>query len=125
VGWRAAVGDVRNLLSGSLPDPPPDLTILEIARGEVLIACHRGYRLAGRASVALDDLATECFVASPPGSRGRDYIDRIFTKAGDQLAPAVHAFLDLIHAAVSSRPIDETREMVPHASTTRSGRRRR
>lgn len=79
-GVRAGHLDVAVL---SLPDPPPsDVTILEVASGRVLIACHCEHRLARRATVPLDELAGESFVAPPPGSRGRDYIDRIFTRAG-------------------------------------------
>jgi DNA-binding transcriptional LysR family regulator len=69
----------------SLPEfVPADLSVVEIARGQVLMACHSGHRLADRESVCLNDLAAECFVAPEPGSRGRDYIDRIFARAGVQ-----------------------------------------
>ena len=66
-----------------LPDPlPADLTVLEVARGAVLLACHGGHRLAGRPAVTTADLADECFVATLPGSSGRDYVHRIFAAAG-------------------------------------------
>lgn len=67
----------------SLPDPAPtDLTVIRVATGPLVIACHPEHRLAGRSGVGLGELARESFVATPPGSQGRYLIDRIFMAAG-------------------------------------------
>lgn len=100
---RAGQLDVAVL---SLPDPAPaDLTMLQLATGQVLIACAPEHRLAGRRTVGPDELAAEDFVAPPPGSRGRDYIDQIFSKAG--VAPNIPhevddaaAMLDFVEAGL-------------------------
>ncbi|BEL03318.1 LysR substrate-binding domain-containing protein [Actinoplanes sichuanensis] len=67
----------------SQPDPAPaDLTVVEVATGPLVVACHRGHRLAGHTGVGPHELARESFVATPPGSQGRALIDRIFREAG-------------------------------------------
>ena len=78
-GVRAGRLDVAFV---SLPDPPPtDLPGSEGAHGPATTAGHppqpRAKQDAGRPA----DLADEAFVASEPGSRGQQYIDRIFDQA--------------------------------------------
>jgi DNA-binding transcriptional LysR family regulator len=79
----------------SLPaSPPAGLTVRELARGPILLACPAGHRLAGRASVTCHDLAGERFVAGQPGSRGHDYVARIFA-AADTVPTAPHEVPDV------------------------------
>ena len=78
-GVRAGRLDVAFV---SLPDPPPaDLTVVEVANGPVMVVCHRDHELVDQKSVRPADLVDEAFVASQPGSRGHQYIDRIFDLA--------------------------------------------
>jgi DNA-binding transcriptional LysR family regulator len=67
----------------SLPEPAPvEMTIKQIAVGDILIACRRDHRLATRSSVGYEELARETFVGTRPGSRGHDCIKIILDRAG-------------------------------------------
>jgi DNA-binding transcriptional LysR family regulator len=66
----------------SLPATPPnDLTVRELARGPVLLACRADHPLADRQAVTCAEAASERFVTARPGSRGHDYLERIFEAA--------------------------------------------
>ena len=83
----ALVDDVRtgrlDVAIVSLPElVPADLSVVEVGHGTIMVACHASHRLAGRDEVTVEELADEVFVACQPGSRGRDYIGRIFQLAG-------------------------------------------
>lgn len=67
----------------SLPSAPPaGVTVRELARGRVRLACRADHRFAGRRSVTCGEVAGEKLVTARPGSRGHDYLDRIFAAAG-------------------------------------------
>lgn len=63
-----------------LDEPGLDLTVL--VDGPMHFTCHAGHRLAGRASVTLDEVAGETFADLPPSWGVRIANDRAFAAAG-------------------------------------------
>ncbi|HEY6758825.1 MAG TPA: LysR family transcriptional regulator [Baekduia sp.] len=79
---RVRAGELDVAFLG-LPDttlPGLDLTVL--VESPLLLACHAGHRLAGRASVTLDELSAETFADLPPSWGVRIANDRAFAAAG-------------------------------------------
>ncbi|WP_436534885.1 LysR family transcriptional regulator [Actinoplanes sp. HUAS TT8] len=64
------------------PIPPAGVTVRELARGRVRLACRADHRFAGRPVVTCGEVAGEKLVTAQPGSRGHDYLERIFAAAG-------------------------------------------
>lgn len=79
----AVRGGDLDLAFVALPDARlPGLTTTVLADGPMVLACHRDHPLAGRAAVALEDLAGEDVVDLPPTWGVRTANDRAFAAAG-------------------------------------------
>lgn len=66
----------------SMPADSSGLALTELSREPMLVACPPAHRLAGRASVAIEELADELFVDGPPGWGIRTIADEAFAAAG-------------------------------------------
>lgn len=105
---------LRMLLDGSLDVgmlrwsfPPTGIASRVIAHEELLVALSADHRLAGREALAMEDLASEAWVALPgqPGSILRDVLIRTADEAGFfprivQSAPDSFSLMALVSAEV-------------------------
>jgi DNA-binding transcriptional LysR family regulator len=66
----------------SMPADPTGLELTELGREPMLVACPPEHPLAGRDSVAIEELAGEPFVDGPPGWGIRTITDEVFAAAG-------------------------------------------
>jgi DNA-binding transcriptional LysR family regulator len=66
----------------SMPADPRGLELTELGREPMLVACPPQHPLAGRDSVAIEELAGEPFVDGPPGWGIRTIADEAFAAAG-------------------------------------------
>ncbi|MDG4857844.1 LysR family transcriptional regulator [Streptomyces sp. T-3] len=66
----------------SQPLAGPGLSVMELAREEVLLAVPSGHRLAGRERVAVAELAEEEFVSTRAGHWQRALLERLFDREG-------------------------------------------
>ena len=73
----------------TLPVPESGLEVLPLASHEACCVCPRGHPLAGRAKLALTQLAEQPLVALSPGSPFRTAVEQLFEQAG--LAPSIVA----------------------------------
>jgi DNA-binding transcriptional LysR family regulator len=81
--------------------PVDGINLLPLAHQPMVLVCHPGHRLAGRADVTLADLRDETFVDFHPEWGARQITDQAFASAGAQRLVTlqvndVHTLLDLV-----------------------------
>jgi DNA-binding transcriptional LysR family regulator len=104
-GTAALISDVRRgLLDAAFVAVAgarqPGLAVTTLGSEPVLLACPPDHPLAGRASVAVSELADEPFVDFTPGWGTRTLADQLFARAGIERSIGIEVSDASIHAAL-------------------------